>query len=132
MFWDKRSQVADKRMKIIVADNQPPVRKALKRFLEQFDKFKVAGEAGELTGLLVLGQAYHPEVALVDWGLLGPSPEISLSALLRISPRTKIVIMSGDPDIGKEAISAGASGFVFKAEPPERLVKMIHETVLPP
>jgi DNA-binding NarL/FixJ family response regulator len=101
-------------------------------YLEQQNGFVVAGEAGELTGLLVLGQAYHPEVALVDWGFLGPSPEVGLSALLRISPRTKIVVMSGNPDIGNQAIIAGASSFVFKAEPPERLVKVIHETVSPP
>lgn len=119
-------------MNIIVADDQPPVRTALKMFLEQLDNFKVAGVAGELTGLLVLGQAYHPEVALVDWGLLGPSPEVGLSAFLRISPLTKIVVMSGNPDIGNKAISAGASSFVFKAEPPERLLQVIHETVLPP
>ncbi len=119
-------------MKIVVADSHPPVRKALKGYLEHLDDFTVAGEAGELTGLMVLGQAYQPEVALVDWGLLGPSPEVGLSALLRVTPRTKIVIMSGDPDIGKEAIGAGASCFVLKAEQPERRVKVIHEAVLPP
>jgi DNA-binding NarL/FixJ family response regulator len=70
--------------------------------------------------------AYRPDVVLLDWELLRQSPgQNRVSALddLRVaSPESCVVALRGLPEARREALAAGAAGFVNKGDPPEKLL----------
>ena len=48
------------------------------------------------------------------------------STLNAYCPNVKIIVLSGRPEAGRPALAAGASSFVSKADPPERLLEALH------
>jgi CheY-like chemotaxis protein len=62
---------------------------------------------------------------ILDWMLPGFTEAGSIAALRDISPDLIIIALSGRPELGAEAINAGADAFVSKIDPPERLLTTI-------
>ena len=58
-------------MNILLADDQPQVRSALRLLLEQELEVQIAGEAANALDLLLQAKTVHPDAILVDWELPG-------------------------------------------------------------
>ena len=56
-------------MRILVADNQPKVRYALRVLLEHQPGLEVVGEVADGAALLAQVKATHPDVVLLHWRL---------------------------------------------------------------
>lgn len=108
-------------MNILVADDQPKVRSALKFLLEQDPGLKVVGEVAEAKALLPAVKASCPDVILLDWELPGLNSTGTLD-VLRACSRLTVVALSGRPEARQAALAAGADAFVSKGEPPENLL----------
>jgi len=67
---------------ILIADDQPRVRHALRLLLEQEPGVNVVGEAAEAKTLLAQVAARCPDLVLLDWGLPGMAAEDLLVPLL--------------------------------------------------
>jgi DNA-binding NarL/FixJ family response regulator len=114
-------------MRILIADNQPKVRFALRVTLERHPGLKTVSEAFDSEDLLSQAQAVHPDLILVDWKLQGrPGPDV-LSALHDLSPDLRVIVLSADPEVRVIALNAGASAFVSKTAPPEPLLSAIDD-----
>ena len=109
-------------MRILLADDQPKVRFALRVLLERRSGFEVVGEAVDADDVLSKVRATGPDLVLLEWELPGPVGSDLLSALRGICPDLFIVALSGRPESRQVALAAGADAFVSKAEPPERLL----------
>jgi two-component system, NarL family, response regulator NreC len=101
---------------IVLADDHAVVRSGLRMLLEAEDGFQVVAEAGDVdaTRRTVLG--YKPGVLVLDLNMPGGSSLEAIPAISESSPGTAIVVltMQEDPAFAREALRAGAKGYVLK------------------
>jgi DNA-binding NarL/FixJ family response regulator len=110
---------------ILIADDQPQVRRALRLLLEQQSGESVIGEAAEAEVLLAQAAVDCPNLVLLDWGLPSMEAEELMIALRQICTKVAVIVLSGQPEVEEEALAAGADAFVSKADPPEKLLAAI-------
>lgn len=115
-----------KRMKVLIADDRARVRYALKVLLDRQSDVQVVGEVFHASSLSAQVEATRPDILLLDWGLPGLGKPASIDAIRRDHPGLKVIVLSGQPDVGKQAMLAGADGFVNKTETPDQLLTVIH------
>ncbi|MBI4285182.1 MAG: response regulator transcription factor [Chloroflexi bacterium] len=128
-----------KRTTILLADDHPLMRQALKALLEKEAEFQVIGEASDGDEAVELAMALHPDVVIMDISM----PKINgLEATRRIkakSPATAVLVLTihGDSDHVLGILEAGAAGYLTKAVFGQEIVQSIRavtagETVLEP
>lgn len=81
--------------------------------------------------LKVLSAETPPDVILLDIGLPGMSGIEGIGRIKSISPTTEIIIQTvhDDDDNVFKALAAGASGYLLKATPAEKIIGSIDEVV---
>jgi DNA-binding NarL/FixJ family response regulator len=112
-------------MRILLADDQPRVRFALRALLDRQPGMEVVGEAMDGEGLLAQAKEACPDLVLFDWGLTRLAGIDLVSALREVCPNIVAVVISGRLRARQAALAAGADAFVSKADPPERLLAAI-------
>jgi len=118
--WKEHTQ-----MHILVADDQPTVRFALRVLLERQPGLNVVGEVANAEDLLTQVEAICPDLVLLGWELPGLAAKSTISALRKTCPRLPVIALSGRPEARRAALDAGADIFVSKGDPPERLLVAI-------
>jgi DNA-binding NarL/FixJ family response regulator len=113
-------------MKVLLADDQPQVRSALRLLLEQEAEAQIVAEAETMEDLTERLSTPPPDTILLDWELPGLSPTDGLPAIRRAYPSAQIVALSSQPEARHLALQAGADHFVCKGDPPERLLAALH------
>ena len=112
---------------IILADDHPVVRTGLRMLLEAEDDLEVVAEAGDTEAARrgVLG--HKPTVIVLDLNMPGGSSLEAIPAMRESSPNTSVVVltMQEDPAFAREALRAGASGYVLKQAAGTELVQAI-------
>ncbi len=112
-------------MRILLADNQPKVRFALRVLLERQAGYEIVGEIETAEELVPQIEASCPDLVLLGWELPGLAPDDAISVLHKIQPNLYIIALSGRLEARHAALAAGADDFVSKADPPERLLMAI-------
>ena len=112
-------------MEVLLADNQPKVRFGLRVLLERQPGLKVVGEVTNAEDLLAQVETNCPDLVLLGWGLPGLAKPDLLSALRRACPDLFVIVLSGRTEARRAALAAGADAFVYKCDPPERLLAAI-------
>jgi DNA-binding NarL/FixJ family response regulator len=108
---------------VLVVDDDAAFRALAVRFLTRLG-FAVVAEAGTVVEATTVAGHVRPDAALVDVGLPDGSG-IELAGRLAALPwRPRVVLTSTDPDVttSDDARSAGAIGFIPKAQLPEGAV----------
>ena len=116
--------------RIIIADDQPKVRFALRVILESRPDTKIIGEAGDAQELLSLLRKSVPSVVIIDWMLPGLAEAGSIQTIRRESPNIVVIILSGRPELCIEAQNDGADAFISKIDPPDRLMAALDQTAV--
>jgi len=107
------------------------VRSALRALLEAEAEFSVVAEAGEVEEAVRRVLAYKPRVLVLDLSMPGGSTLAAIPRMLRASPDTAIVVltMEDEPRFAREALRAGALGFVLKESADSELVDAVHAAI---
>jgi DNA-binding NarL/FixJ family response regulator len=113
-------------MHIVIADDQPQVRSALRLLIEQEPGVTVVGDAGTAPLLLAQVERLHPDLVLMDWELPGLPADEVLAILRDCYPQTMVVALSGRLGARQAALTAGVDAFVSKGEPAERVMDALH------
>jgi two-component system response regulator NreC len=106
------------RIRVLLVDDHVVVRHGIRRLLDLDPEISVVGEAGDGRGAVELARQLGPHVAIVDIGL----PELNgIEATrrmmrLRMPPRVLVLSMHADPPAVRDALRAGARGFLVKDE----------------
>jgi len=108
-------------LKVLIADDQPKVRFALRLTLERQNGLSIIGEASDAIDMLTQLKSLHPNVLIMDWELPGLAGS-TLYALRVILPETTIIALSSHSENQRLALGFGANGFVNKSAPPETLL----------
>jgi DNA-binding NarL/FixJ family response regulator len=103
-------------MRILIVDDNQPVRRALKDLFVSQSSWQVCGEASNGAEALLQAQALQPDAILLDISMPGADGLEVARLLKKEIPRSKIVLMSqNDAELlSAAAIQAGAHGCVDK------------------
>jgi two-component system chemotaxis response regulator CheY len=113
-------------VKILIVDDAAFMRMMLTDILEE-KGFEIAGEAGDGEEALRQYKELKPDLVTMDIVM----PEVggieSIKEILKIDPEAKILVVSamGQQALLKEALEAGAKGFVVKPFKPEKVIEEI-------
>jgi DNA-binding NarL/FixJ family response regulator len=108
-------------MRILLADDQPEVRSALRLLLENEPGLQVVAEATERERLLKQVELTCPDLVLLDWELPGLNANFLPHLRLRF-PSVMVIALSGRPEARRAALTAGVDAFVSKGDPPDKLL----------
>jgi DNA-binding NarL/FixJ family response regulator len=123
----QRVIMADRTLTILIGDAQPRVRFGLHVLLEEQPGWQVAGEAVDAQALLDQIRGGCPDLVLLDWELLGMPAEELLATIRLACPDLRVIFMSHNDELREAALRAGADVFAYKADPPEKLLRLIRE-----
>ena len=105
-------------LKIVIVDDHDILRVGIRDFLSSTPQYRVVGEAGSARQALALIEAQRPDMVLMDIAMPGMDGIVATREILRRAPRVKIVVLSAHGQVHDviDAINAGVSGFVLKAD----------------
>jgi two-component system, NarL family, response regulator NreC len=112
---------------IVLADDHEIVRAGLRLLLDAEPGFAVISEAGDVALTERRVAAHRPRVLVLDVNLADGSSVPAIPRLRAASPETSIVMltMHNDPELAREALRAGAIGFVLKESAKEELIQAV-------
>jgi two-component system response regulator NreC len=115
------------RTTIVLADDHTIVRSALRALLEADDEVRVVAEAADIGEAVRKVRAYKPDVLVLDLSMPGGSSLVAIPDMRSASPETAIVVltMEDNPRFAREALQAGAAGFVLKEAADTELLQAI-------
>jgi two-component system response regulator NreC len=121
------SAAGEGQVTIVVADDHGVVRSGLRLLLEAEEGFEVVAEAEDVTSACRYVRAHRPTVLILDLNMPGESSLAAIPGLRRELPETQIVVltMQDDPAFAREALKAGAVGFVLKRSAEEELLEAV-------
>ena len=114
-------------IRIVLADDHAVVRSGLRLLLDNERGFEVVAEASDAEGARRYVHGHHPDVLVLDLNMPGGSSLEAISRIREESPDTQIVVltMQQEPAFAREALGAGALGYVLKEAADEELVQAV-------
>ena len=112
---------------VVVADDQPVVRHGLVAMIDAAEDLEVVGSAPDREELVDLVAAHCPDVAVVDVRMPRLDGIGATERILAAGHATRVLILTTF-DLDEyvyDALRAGASGFLLKDVPAERLVEAV-------
>jgi two-component system response regulator DesR len=113
-------------MRVLVADNDPRVRTALKMLLKFEPELTVVGESNDASSLLAQVQELQPDLVLLDLELPGSSVAELIERLREAQRPCKVIVLSRRPESKQAALTLGADAFVSKMDPADSLLETVH------
>ncbi|GAB3464996.1 response regulator [Actinophytocola sediminis] len=117
-------------IRVLVAEDQALIRAGLVALLTAAPGLEVVGEAADGAQAVALAASTGPDVILMDIRM----PELDgiaatrqiLAAAAEAPPRVIILTTFDLPEYVYTALGDGASGFLFKDTPPDRIIAAVH------
>ncbi len=116
-------------VRVLVADDQALVRAGFRKILEGDTEIEVVGEAADGEEVIELSRKLDPDVVLMDIRmprLDGIAATRALRADTSGRPRVLVLTTFALEEYVYDALRAGASGFLVKDAPPDRLLAAVH------
>jgi two-component system response regulator NreC len=117
--------MTDAEITVVIADDHAVVRKGLRLLLDAEAGLRVLAEAGTVPDAIRMTKAHRPGVLVLDLNMPGGS---SLEAIPEIAAGDTAVVvltMQDDPSFARQALQAGANGFVLKEAADDELLVAI-------
>jgi DNA-binding NarL/FixJ family response regulator len=118
-------------MRVLIADDRSSVVSAMRLLLEQDTDLTFAGDEPDADGLRKALDHSAPHILLLDWELPGWRGATDLDLTYHCRPTLRVVAMSSRPEAREEALTAGAHAFLYKGDPPERVLAVLREVLGP-
>ncbi len=111
----------------MIADDHEVVRAGLCLLLDAEPGFSVIAEAGDVALTERRVAAHRPSVLVLDVNMPDGSSLDAVLAWRAASPGTRIVVltMQNEPELAREALRAGATGFVLKEAAKDELIQAV-------
>jgi two-component system, NarL family, response regulator DevR len=128
MSDDDWEEVIMVNLRILIVDDHSVVRAGIRALLENEGGFTVVAEAENGTEAIKMAQTHRPDVVVMDIRLPGGVSGIEACAQIMANiPDTKVLMLTSyaEDDLVKEAIRAGAVGYVLKRVGNRELIENI-------
>lgn len=112
---------------VLLVDDHPVVIEGLRKVLQTAGDIAVAGEAHDAAGALEHARGLKPDVILLDLRMPGASGVQATRRLREQDVRSAVIILTsyGDQAYVRQAMEAGADGYLLKTTPPDQLIAAI-------
>jgi DNA-binding NarL/FixJ family response regulator len=119
-------------MKVIICDDQAIVRDGLELLLKLEKDMDVVGLAQDGAEALELVEKKQPDLILMDLKMSGMNGVDATREIVRLYPGVKVLVLTtfDDDEWVFDAIRAGASGYLLKDTPREKVIEAIRGTVM--
>jgi len=119
-------------IRIVLADDHAVVRSGLRMLLDNESDFEVVAEASDIESTRRYVRGHHPRVLVLDLNMPGGSSLEAIPIIREESPDTQIVVltMQQEPAFAREALGAGALGYVLKEAADDELVEAVRRAAV--
>ena len=116
-----------KKIKVLLVDDHPVVRKGLHSCLANRDNLKIVGEAADGAESIQKAKELQPDIVLMDINMPGMDGLAVTEVLRKEAPQIKVLVLSmhSTRDYVLRIVKAGARGYVLKDAPTDELVRAI-------
>jgi len=123
----EEAKAGQQTISIVIADDHAVMRSGLKMLLEAEADLEVVAEAGDVEETVRKLKAYKPDVLILDLHMPGGPSLQAIPEMLESSPGTRIVVltMQNSPGFVREALRAGALGYVTKEAADDEVVEAV-------
>jgi len=117
----------DKKIRIVIAEDKPLMRRMFTVFLNDYAEFEVVGESANGRELLDLLKCTETDIVVLDLEMPVMSGFEALAVMQLRFRDVKAVVLSVHNDVSRirEALSLGACGFISKDCIPEQLIQTL-------
>lgn len=114
-------------IRVLVCDDHRLVREGVQALLKQAEDIEMIGEACDGEQALKMAQELHPDVLLIDLSMPGQDGMQTLKQIRSLGLPTHVIVFSmwSDEDKVKNALKAGAQGYMLKNWKREELIEGI-------
>jgi DNA-binding NarL/FixJ family response regulator len=114
-------------IRVLLVDDEAMIRTGLRMVLEAESDIEVVGEAGDGAQAVTAAATLRPDVVLMDVRMPRLDGLAATQQILAANPAVKVVVLTtfNEDSYVRDALRLGASGFLLKVAPPERLVDAI-------
>jgi len=118
-------------IRVLIADDHPLVRFAVRRCLEWEESVEVVGEASTGEEAVALARRFQPDAVLLDYQMPVLDGIAATKAIVDEMPQVAILMLTGQDDGGLEekATRAGVHRLIRKDEPAEALLRTLYEVL---
>src|SRR3984957_19806124 len=115
------------KLKILIADDHEVVRRGLCALLQSHEGWEICGDAKDGREAVEMAKQLKPDVVVLDIGMPNLMGLAATSKLAQQNPEQKIIVLTiTDSDqVIREALDAGARGFVLKSDAARDLVAAV-------
>jgi DNA-binding NarL/FixJ family response regulator len=112
---------------VLLVDDHPVVIEGLRKLLAAAGDITVVGEARDAAGAIEQARTLRPDVILLDLRMPGATGVQATRRLREQDADTAVIILTsyGDQAYVRQALEAGADGYLLKSTPPDHLVAAI-------
>ncbi len=116
-----------KPIRVMLVDDHTMVRRGLAAFLKVFDDLQLAGEAESCAAAIQLCGEILPDVVLMDMVMPDMDGATATHAIRRKFPQVQVLALTSfkEGDLVKNALEAGAIGYLLKDVSADELVRAI-------
>lgn len=114
---------------VAIVEDMPDIRDGLAALIDGTPGFRCRAAYGSMEDALAAIRPPLPDLVLVDLGLPGMSGIDGIRALSARHPGLVLIVLSVYDDNERifDALCAGASGYMLKKTPPDRLIEALEE-----
>ena len=115
------------KLRILLADDHEIVRRGLCALLQRHEGWEICGEAADGRDAVQKAKQLKPDVVIVDVGMPNLNGLEATRQLVQYNPNFRVIVLTvTDADqVIREALDAGARGFVLKSDAARDLVSAI-------
>lgn len=116
-----------KKLRLLLVDDQAMFREGLGTLLALQPDFEIAGEAGDGAAAVAAAKKIRPDVVLMDLRMPGVGGVEATRQIRTALPEARVIVLTTfeeDEEVFA-ALRAGASGYLLKASPSEKLCEAI-------
>lgn len=117
--------------RVLLADDNPALRSALRLLLETRLELELIVEARDMEHVLAQVEDSHPDCVILDWELPGRPTRERVTVLQTLVPHLKVIAFSARPESRQEALAEGATAFIPKNESPLAILDKIQKICQP-
>ncbi len=117
----------DRHLRILIADDQPYIRRAVRGLLESKKSWEVCGEASDGREAIERTGQLHPDIVVMDLFMPRLNGLEATRRIHQLFPSAQVLLLTFDdfPDLARLARDAGAQGYVLKPDSSQFLIPAI-------
>jgi two-component system response regulator NreC len=117
--------MTDDDITVVLADDHAVVRQGLRLLIDAEPGLRVVAEAGDVPDAVRLTKAHRPRVLVLDLNMPGGSSLETIPEIAAGPTAVVVLTMQDDPAFARQALQAGANGFVLKEAADDELLLAI-------